>query len=135
MNSSKCLLHGLTALLFTLSSQVFAFETQQVSQAQLMSLLAAPKAPEFIVLDVRSQEEFAQGHITGAVNISHDTLAEKMTKISRYKDAKVIVHCRSGRRAAIAESLLIEQGFTGVRHLSGDIKGWQQAGLPLVRTP
>lgn len=132
MFSIKSCFNTLIAFFMLLSTQVIAAKTSTVSQAQLMSLLAAPSTPAFMVLDVRSKEEFAQGHIAGAINISHDTLNEKISNINQYKRDKVIVYCRSGRRAAMAETILTAQGFSQVRHLSGDINGWTKANLPLV---
>ena len=130
----KHFFYGVIPLTLALSSQVFAGETPEVSQAQLMSLLTAPSTPAFIVLDVRTKEEFDQGHIKGAINISHKQLADNITQLQRYQHEKVIVHCRSGKRAAIAESVLEHNGFTRVQHLNGDIIGWQEAKLPLVGT-
>ena len=55
--------------------------------------------------------------------------------ISNWQNLKiktVVVYCRSGRRAGIAEALLAEQGFSRLRHLSGDMNAWKKAHLPTV---
>ena len=75
----------LTALLFMISSVVNAQQTPLISQQQLLSLQNAATAPTFIVLDVRSAEEFALGHIPNAINISHDEITEQLHKIEKYK--------------------------------------------------
>lgn len=119
--------------LFTLISfSVLAQPTAKISQQQLLALMSTPAA-EMIVLDVRSPAEFAQGHIEGAINISHDEINENLSKISGYKNHTVVVHCRSGRRAISAEAALSAAGFTQLRHLEGDMNAWQAAKLPLVQ--
>lgn len=104
-----------------------------ISQQQLLSLQNASKAPDFIVLDVRSKEEFNAGHIKGAINISHDEIEKHLAKLSGYENKTVIVHCRSGRRAQTAEAALQSNGFTKLRHLAGDYKAWVAADLPLIK--
>ncbi|MEW6990323.1 rhodanese-like domain-containing protein [Colwelliaceae bacterium 6441] len=123
-----------TALLLTLT--VFtsqANEVSKISQQQLLSMQNAPTAPDFIILDVRSEEEFKAGHIKGAMNISHDTIEQHLNKLSDYKNKTVVVHCRSGRRAQTAEAALQAHGFKKLRHLDGDYNAWLAAELPLVK--
>lgn len=103
----------------------FAEDRIETSQAQLKSLQTAPKAQSFLLLDVRSAEEYADGHVPGAVNMSHSTVADNLHKLDKFKNELVIVYCRSGRRAGFAENILKNAGFTNVRHLSGDFNAWQ----------
>jgi len=102
-----------------------------VSQAEVLRLLDAGTAP--LILDVRTPEEFAEGHVPGAVNISHDELAARLAEVEGARDNGVIVYCRSGRRAATAEELLLGQGFQNVQHLEGDILAWLEAQHPVER--
>ena len=110
----------------------FAEQTTIISQQALLTLMAAP-ANQPIVLDVRTAEEFSEGHIEGAINISHEQINANLSKIMAFKDQTVVVHCRSGRRAVSAENDLRAAGFSDLRPLEGDIKGWQAADLPLVK--
>ncbi len=109
----------------------FAEQTTVISQQDFITLLATP-SNKAIVLDVRSAKEFSQGHIEGAINISHDQIENNLSKILAYKDQTVVVHCRSGRRAVSAENALRAAGFSDLLHLDGDMNGWQAANLPLV---
>jgi len=129
MLRSKLLLLVATSLL---SISTLAADTVKMSQQQLLSLMNAPSSPEFVVLDVRTKKEFDQGHIAGAINISHDKIQENLAKLARYKDKTVVVHCRSGRRAGVAEEILANSGFNKLRHLDGDMNGWNSANLPTV---
>lgn len=110
----------------------FAEKTPTISQQALLTLMATPTA-EALILDVRSPEEFAQGHIKGAVNISHDQIKQNLSKIIDYKDKTVVVHCRSGFRAIRAENALRSAGFSKLQHLEGDMNAWQDANLPLEK--
>jgi rhodanese-related sulfurtransferase len=110
-----------------------AEQTAKISQQELLSLMAQGNNQSYVVLDVRTAEEFDEGHIAGAVNISHDEIEGNIAKLAPYKDKTIVVHCRSGRRAASAESDLLNNGFKQLRHLDGDMNGWQAAKLPLVK--
>lgn len=88
---------------------------------------------KYIVLDTRSTSEFAQGHIAGAINIPH-TKVEQNIEFLRKLKKPIVVHCRSGRRALVAEQALQNANFTQLKHLDGDILGWQALHLPLIST-
>lgn len=84
------------------------------------------------VLDVRSPEEFASGHVPDAVNIPYDQVATRLQEVPRDKD--VVLYCRSGRRAFIAADTLAANGYTRLQHLEGDIVAWVDKGRP-TETP
>jgi rhodanese-related sulfurtransferase len=83
-----------------------------------------------LVLDVRTAEEFSQGHILGARNIPFDELEGRLKEIDRYKDKPIVVSCGTGNRAGTAAGVLRKHGFANVVNLSGGIAAWRQAGLP-----
>jgi rhodanese-related sulfurtransferase len=108
-----------------------ANNTAVISQTNFIALQQSEQPA--IVLDVRSVEEFEKGHIAGAINIPHDTIAERLDELTNFKQQKVVVYCRSGRRAGIAENILADNGFEQLLHLDGDMNGWQAAKLPEER--
>ena len=75
---------------------------------------------EAIVLDVRTQEEYDQGHIPGAVCLPNEEITEDMP-IAFDRDAEILVYCRSGRRSADAAKKLRDMGFTNVFDFGGII--------------
>ena len=75
----------------------------------------------YIILDVRTQEEYDQGHIPGAVLISHEEIAEKAEEVLTDKDQLILVYCRSGRRSKIAAEALVELGYTNIKEFGGII--------------
>lgn len=92
------------------------------------------KGEATLLIDVRSAEEFAAGHIPGAINIPHDQIAARAPELAAHKsDGTLILYCRSGRRTALAIDALEAQGFTGLMHLDGDMQGWQAAGEPVAQ--
>ncbi|WP_085317654.1 rhodanese-like domain-containing protein [Derxia lacustris] len=83
------------------------------------------------LVDVRSAEEFARGHITGARNIPLDQLEARSAELTKAKSKPLIVVCQSGQRAQRALALLTKAGFGEVVVLEGGVTAWQAAGLPL----
>lgn len=114
------------------AATVFASDRPQISQQSLISALEQPDH-NIVVLDVRSAQEYNDGHLASAINVSHNTIADKMSELTQYKNNTVVVYCRSGYRAGIAENILNKNGFTDVLHLEGDMNGWLEAGLPVIK--
>ena len=75
----------------------------------------------YIILDVRTQEEYDEGHIPGAIVISHKEIAEKAEDVLTDKDQLILVYCRSGRRSKIAAEALVELGYTNIKEFGGII--------------
>ena len=100
----------------------------QITPAQYQSTFDAD-APHTL-LDVRTPDEFASGHIADAVNISVETLGGRLAEVP--KDQPVVVYCRTGRRSAEAAAILREAGYTSVYDLGG-IQAWSAAGLPVTQ--
>ena len=91
------------------------------------------KSPDVVVVDVRSPGEYAQGHVPGAINIPHNKIDEHSDVLAELQGKQLLLYCRSGRRAGMAESALTEKGFTDLYHLAGDMQGWQKANLPVEK--
>ena len=88
-----------------------------ISADELVDRIHAGSAP--LVLDVRTRDEYARGHVSGAINIPHDELASRIAELSITKSEEIVVHCKSGRRAQLAEATLRENGYSNVRDLVG----------------
>ena len=74
---------------------------------------------EYVILDVRTEEEFAQGHIPGAMLIPDYAIREEAESSLPDKDALILVYCRSGRRSKNAAQILAELGYTNIREFGG----------------
>ena len=75
----------------------------------------------YIILDARTQEEYDEGHIPGAIVISHEEITEKAEEMLTDKDQLILVYCRSGRRSKIAAEALVELGYTNIKEFGGII--------------
>lgn len=92
------------------------------------------KAHSVQLLDVRTPQEYAEGHIAGAVNI--DVQSDNFQPTARQelsKDSIILVYCRSGRRSLDAAQILTHLGYSVV-NLKGGILDWQDSGLPVTTT-
>ncbi len=78
---------------------------------------------EFVLLDARSEEEFSEGHIPGAIVIPHDKIYERAESEISEKDVPVFVYCRSGRRSKVAAEALLELGYEKIYEFGG-ISSW-----------
>ena len=100
-----------------------------ISAEEVAVLIKSGTAP--VILDVRSKEEFAKGHIPGAINISHTEVAARISEIGLSKSDQVIVHCQSGGRARLAQAVLDQNGFTNLRDLDGHWQVWSASHRPV----
>ena len=73
----------------------------------------------YVILDTRTLEEYAQGHIPGAIVIPHDQIQEKAEIVLTDKDQLILVYCRSGRRSKLAAQDLVDLGYTNVKEFGG----------------
>ena len=103
-----------------------------ISPDALVSRLQKPD-PSLVILDVRTPEEFAAGHIPGALNIPHDQLPNRLAELAGAQDKELVVYCRSGRRSAIAQEELNARGFKSVKHLEGDMLQWDAEKRPIAK--
>ncbi|HEY2041491.1 MAG TPA: rhodanese-like domain-containing protein [Jatrophihabitans sp.] len=89
--------------------------------------------PESVILDVRSDEEWAAGHIEGAVHVPLESLINTMTYEPGplLTDDEIVVTCKGGGRALRAATWLNANGFDAVL-LEGGMRGWDAAGHPMV---
>jgi rhodanese-related sulfurtransferase len=120
----------LVALLGALPA--FADEPGTISAAALASRLAA--GPAVTVLDVRTSEEFATGHVPGAINVPYDQIEQRLGELDKARDHDLVAYCRTGRRSGLALATLKEKGFAHLLHLEGDLPGWQAAGNAVEAT-
>lgn len=86
-----------------------------------------------VILDVREDNEYRDGHIVNSVHIPVSYLSDRVKELEKYKDKPIIVGCRSGQRSSQACSVLKKQGFDAVYNLSGGIMAWKSDNLPLTK--
>jgi rhodanese-related sulfurtransferase len=87
-------------------------------------------SPGFVIVDVRRPDEFAGGHIPGAVNINSAGFSEHLQDLD--PDGTYVICCQRGGRSAGVRELMREAGFGEVYEIEGGMNAWQAAGLPVV---
>lgn len=100
-----------------------------IAPTELASRISSGSAP--VILDVRTPEEFAAGHIPGARNVPVQDLPHQLASLNLSPSQEIVVHCEKGGRAATAESLLRDKGYTNVRDLTGHMSTWRADKLPV----
>jgi rhodanese-related sulfurtransferase len=124
----KKLLLFITMLFSTSVFAGYSGTNKLITSAELLK-----NKQDYVVLDVRSADEFAEGHIEGAINIPHYAVLDEVDMLKAL-DKPIVVHCRSGVRATKAENMLMKNGVTNMLHLQGDMLGWVDKDLPLIIT-
>mgnify|MGYP003445259730 FL=1 len=92
---------------------------EQITANQAKELME--KETGYIIIDARTQEEFDEGHIEGAILIPEYEISQRAEKELPDKDQLILVYCRSGRRSKIASQALVDLGYTNVKEFGGII--------------
>ncbi len=92
---------------------------EQITPAEAKAIM--DEREDYIILDVRTQEEFDEAHIDGAILIPDYEIADKAESILKDKNQLILVYCRSGRRSKKAASELVSLGYTNVKEFGGII--------------
>ena len=126
-----------TKLLITL---IVVFSTISLAQGQQPKQVTSKEAAKMlksdkslVVLDVRTAEEFNNGHIKGANNIDirQPDAFVKIDKLDR--NTRYIVHCRTNHRSKIAVDHMVQSGFKNIIQITDGFNGWSQNSLPVVK--
>ena len=113
------------ALILLMSFDALSAELWSVAQLQ-EAISKSDHKP--VLLDVRTQSEYNDGHIQNAINIPHDQILKEPQLVSAYKDSQMVVFCRSGVRAGKVIEMLEGLGFKEIIDIDGDMLAWNEAG-------
>jgi len=122
----------LAAAAFTFAAVSHAGDTPKIDQASLLKRIGQ-KDTSMVILDVRTPEEFAAGHVPGAINIPYTHLPSRISEVADAADKDIIVYCTVGVRAEKGAERLRENGFSKLLHLDGDMKAWEAQKRPLAK--
>ena len=107
----------LLALVLLLTACAQAVSYEQITQEEAKQIMDTTNG--YILLDTRTQEEYDQSHIPGALLIPHTEIAQRAEKELPDKDQVILVYCRSGNRSKQASEVLAELGYTHVKEFGG----------------
>ena len=94
---------------------------KQISMDEAVTMMA--EETDYIILDVRTPEEFAEKHIPNAINVPNETIGENEIPELPRKDQMILVYCRSGNRSKQASEKLVKLGYTNIYEFGG-INDW-----------
>ncbi len=122
---------ALSACLALAAAPLCAADPVDVDVAKAAEILSGEE--KVVVLDVRTPEEFADGHLEGAVNIDYNggSFEEQLAKLDPAKP--YLVHCAAGGRSGRSLGTFKKLGFSKVYHLADGYNGWEDAGKPVVK--
>ena len=105
---------------------------QSVSPVEASTLIEEMgQRPEFIIIDVRRADEFADGHIPSAINIDSNVFLEHIVGLN--PDGAYLIYCQRGARSASVCEMMRDAGFIEVYEVEGGLSAWEAAGLPVER--
>lgn len=124
-------------IVLAVASTIFYTQIKQPSSETDYGDVTAEQARELIekrllvILDVRTVQEFEDGHVEGAINMPVDDLEQRLEELDR--NDEMLVYCRTGNRSTRAVQILRENGFNKIYHMADGIVGWERVGLPVVK--
>ena len=87
-----------------------------------------------IILDLRSESDFGQGHIINAMNIPAKQLSDSSSKLEKHKDVPIVVYCQNGSESSRMIRELKQKGFEKLHFLRGGLEAWQNSNFPVTKT-
>lgn len=118
-----------------LEGELEALEYRAAAYCEVSAKEAAALLPNLdpFMLDVRTEREFAAGHLEGATLIPVQSLARRLDELAAHRDRPVLVYCATGNRSTVAGKMLVDAGFTNVINVRRGIAEWAREGLPVVK--
>jgi phage shock protein E len=116
-------------ILSLLSFSVYSSNVNNISQQELLEA----NKNSVVIVDVRTPEEFQQGHVPNAINVPLSEIIDNPAILNSSKEKPIVLYCRSGYRAGKAAEALQKEGHQNLRHLEGDMQAWLKAGLSVEK--
>jgi phage shock protein E len=114
--------------------ELVAEAKNRVSEISPAEAATKSKAGAAVIIDVREQEEWNEGHIPGAIHLSRGTIELDIEEKIPDPNAMIVCHCGSGGRSALAAESLQKMGYNNVRSMAGGLKAWKAAELPITKS-
>lgn len=117
----------------TTFSYTAAAADRTLTEADVAARMLSHEPSNWLILDVRTPQEYADGHVPGAINIPYDKVEAQLERLGTDHNRELLVYCRSGHRAKIAAETLHQHGFSNISFLEGNMPLWIKNGLPVAR--
>ncbi len=120
---------SLVAAVLLAATSLPALAAERISPEALHALQQQGQAP--LIIDVRSEQEYLQGHVPNAMLIPHEEIGEYTESLAGHRDERIVLYCSTNRRAEIAAEELEKAGFDNLILLEGAFPAWEEAGYPV----
>lgn len=107
----------------------------QVSEVSAQDVHASLKNPDFVLIDVREDNEWHKDHLPGAKHMGRGIIERDIEKEIPDKDQKMVLYCGGGYRSALSAVNLQKMGYTKVLSMAGGIRGWRELNFELSNEP
>jgi rhodanese-related sulfurtransferase len=126
--------HFLQRILMKTAQDLVAAAKARIQEVSLDHAEQAIRDADLLI-DVRDADEYAVGHIPGAVHMSRGMLEFKLANAPEFaaRDLKIVLYCKTSGRAALAACALHDMGYLKVASIAGGIDGWVEAGKPVAK--
>jgi len=132
-NSHPLLVGSFFAVLTLLVFNLFGGRMRGYNAASPADATTLINRNDAVVLDVRTDKEFNEGHIINSIHIPQADIKARIKELEKHKDKPIIVSCRSGQRSGQVCGTLKKQGFDNIYNLAGGVGAWQSANFPLTK--
>lgn len=113
-------------------NKMFGFSFPKIPQISAEEFKAAvDKKENFILIDVRTKDEYQRGKIKGSINIPLDKVKNNILEKVPNKSARIYVYCFSGSRSVYAVEMMTKLGYTNVFDIKSGLLGWRTKGFPI----
>ena len=119
---------GIIGVLILFNTVSGSFGTRGITMIDVSEAQSMVKDSNVTIIDVRTPQEYKQGHLKKAQLIPVSEIGNRIGEIEALKDSPVLVYCRSGHRSSMAARMLRKAGFSNISNLQGGITSWQGAG-------
>lgn len=104
-----------------------------INNVRVSDVVELLKEKDLLILDVRTKDEYKEGHIKNARNIAVQSLPQNVSSLLNWKEKNVLVYCHSGGRSAVAGQILKKNGFIKISNMIGGVSAWSVAGYQVVK--
>jgi rhodanese-related sulfurtransferase len=133
--NSRVTIVALVAILIVFSAYYLREQGSNASYGEVsvqQARILIDDKPDLVILDVRTEVEFSEGHIERSINIPVQELEQRLSELNA--NDEFLVYCRTGNRSATATGIMKENGYKRIYHMTAGITAWTAAGYSTVKS-
>ena len=132
MVSAACVGNGVKNAEMTLDTKVSeargSLNTTEITAREFQKIYGEENNDDYVLIDVRTQREFDEGYIPGAVHIPYTEIDSRINELNLSKDQKIVLYCKAGVRSKKGANALLNLGYTNIVDITDGMRGWREIG-------